>query len=326
VSRRRWLPAALATLLLAGCGDGDVRSPAPSAAAAAACPGPARLRVETRVRVGAGVGPLAVADGTLWAARPAAGVLAAVALGARPRAARAVRVGGAPVSLAAAFGGVFVADRDRDRILRVDPGTRAVVRWAALEAPVKVGVADEALFAISLDDGALYPFQGRTPGVGADVPIPARAPVDAVYEGGDTWVLGGGDGGLSPFSLRQARFVRAGVKLPARVVGTVAAGQGAVWAALPTARSVARVDPSTQSLTRLRASRGFRPTALAVDDCTVWVGDADGRVQRIDPRSARPLDRPVRIGRSLAALVADRGGVWASDPSGGTVVRIAPRG
>ena len=325
MSRWRWRAATVAVLALAGCGEAGVRSVAPIPSAAPACPAAAPLRIDARVRVGRGVGPLAVADGTLWAARPAAGVLVAVPDTARPRASRAVRLGGAPISLAAGFGGVFVADRDRDRILRVRAGSRTAVRWARVEAPIKVGVADRELFAISLDDGALYRMPSGEPGVGADIAIPARAPVDGVYVAGDTWVLGGADGGLSPFSLQKNRFVRAGVKLPVRVVGAVAAGQGAVWAALPTAHAVARLDPSTASLTVLRASRGWRPTAIAVDDCTVWLGDAGGRVQRLDPRGARPLERPMRVGRSLAALVADRGGVWASDPRDGTVVRIAPR-
>jgi hypothetical protein len=74
----------------------------------------------------------------------------------------------------------------------------------------------------------------------------------------------------------------------------------------------------------LRTSRGLRPAAIAVDDCAVWAGDADGRVERIDARTGAP-GRPLRIGRSLAALVADRGGVWASDPRGGSVVRVEAR-
>jgi streptogramin lyase len=276
------------------------------------------------VRVGRGAGPLAVADGTVWAARPAAGTVTPVSVD-TPHAGRPIRVGGAPVSLAAAFGSVYVADRDRDRILRVSPGTGAVARWADVQAPTKIAVADEQMFAISLDDGSLYAIAPRTRGTGVEIAIPARAPVDAAYEGGELWVLGGADRGLSPFNPRLGGFVRMGVRLPVRVVGAVAAGQGAVWAALPTARAVARLDVATLSLSLLRTSRGFRPTAIAVGACAVWVGDAGGRVERVDPASARPLGRPVRIGHAVSALVADRDGVWASDPRDGTVVRVAPR-
>jgi streptogramin lyase len=316
--------AVAAALLPAGCGDDGVRGAPTSRAGAADCPPLAPLRIDARVRVGRGVGPLAIADGRLWAARPAAGVLASVRIGARPRAGQPIRVG-APVSIAAAFGGVWVADRDGGRILRVDPATGAVARWADVEAPVKIVVAGAGLFAISLDDGALYAINPRGPGKGLEIGIPTRGPVDAVQQGGDLWVLGGADSGLSPLELRTSVFRRAGVRLPTRVVGTIAAGQGAVWAALPTARAVARVDPVFLSLGAVYASRGFRPTVVAVDSCTVWLGDADGRVTRIDARRARPVGRPLRIGRSLAALVVDRGGVWASDPRAGTVVRVAAR-
>jgi hypothetical protein len=322
--RRRWLPWGLAALLLAGCGDRELPTASPTRSAAAPCPD-ARLHVDARVSVGRGAGPLALADGTLWTARPAAGAVVPVAVD-TARAGRPVRVGGAPVSVAAAFGSVYVADRDRDRILRIVPRSGAVARWSDIQAPVKIAATDRRLYAISLDDGALYPLEPATRGAGAEVVIPARAPVDAVYVAGELWVLGGADRGLSPFSPAVNGFVRTGVRLPVRVVGAVAAGPGAVWAALPTAHAVARLDTSTLSVSVLRASRGFRPTAIAIGACAVWVGDAGGRVERIDPAGARPPGPPVRVGRALAALVADRDGVWASDPRDGTVVRVAPRG
>jgi DNA-binding beta-propeller fold protein YncE len=328
VSRRAAVLTGVAALLLGGCGEGAVRGSTPAAPVAVAvaqgCPPATALHVDARVRVGRGVGPLAIDQGRLWAARPAAGELVLVRTGARSRIARRVRVGGAPVSLAAAFGNIWVADRDGGRILRVGLVSAAVAQWAEVDAPVKIAVAGERLFAISLDDGALYALNPRTRGAGVDIAIPARGPVDAIQQGGELWVLGGGDSGLSPLDLRTGAFRRAGVRLPVRVVGAIAAGHGAVWAALPTARAVARVDPASLSVGIGRASNGFRPTVVAVDSCTVWLGDADGRVARLDPDSRRPVGRPLRIGRSLAALVADRGGMWASDPRDGTVVRVAP--
>jgi streptogramin lyase len=327
LTQRRWVAFVVAALLLAGCGDRAVRgAPAiESTVPAAACPPASPLRIDARVRVGRGAGPMTVAGDRLWTSRPAAGVLVSVGLRATPRAARPVRIGGAPVSLAAGLGSIYVADRDRDRILRLDPVTGKVVRLAAIQSPVKVAVSQAALFAISLDDGALHRLDPLT-GVGTPLAIPALAPIDAVLEGGDLWILGGGDAGVSPFDERRNAFVRAGVRMPTRVVGAIAAGAGAVWAALPTARAVARIEPQTLSLGVLRASRGFAPTAVAVDGCSVWLGDSDGRVERIDPATGRTLGRPVRSGTALAALVADRGGVWASDPSDGTVVRVMPAG
>jgi hypothetical protein len=324
VSRRAWVVTVVVTLPLAGCGGGSSGRASPAVApAAVSCPADVPLRIGARVRVGGGAGPLTVLGDTLWTARPAAGALVPVRTRGTPRAGRAVRLGGAPVSIAAGFGSVYVADRDRDRILRVS-SSGDVARWAKVQAPIKVVMTPDSPFAISLDDGSLYRLAPQSPGESADIDIPATAPADAVYEAGELWIRGGAGGGLAPFNLRANGFAHRSVKLPVRVVGAIAAGRGAVWAALPTARAVARLDAATLALGVLRTSSGLRPTAIAVDDCAVWAGDADGRVERIDARTGAP-GRPLRIGRSLAALVADRGGVWASDPRGGSVVRVEAR-
>jgi hypothetical protein len=328
----RVLPWVAAALLLGGCGGasgGGAPSggSASSATTATGCPHATAPRVVARVRAGGGVGPLAIDGTTLWTARPAAGTLLDVRLGgSRPRAGRSLHVGGAPVSLAAQSGSLYVADRDRGRVLRIDVATRRVVRRAAIETAVKVVVAGAQVVAISLDDGDVTTLRRLTFVAPAPVSIPAVAPIDAAYEAGQLWILGAADHGLTPFDVGHDGFIRPGVRLPTRVVGAVAAGQGAVWVALPTAHGVARVDATTRAVGVLRAAPGFRPTAVAVDDCAVWAGDAGGRVQRLDPASGRPIGPPVRIGASLAALVADRGGVWASDPRDGTVVRVASTG
>lgn len=325
MSRRAQVLAAALLLLLAGC-DADVADrPARSAAAGPACDAAAPLRVDARLRVGAGVGPMTLDGATLWAARPAAGTIVPIGVDAAPRAGAPIRVGGAPVSIAAGLGEVWVADRDRDRILRVSPKSRRVRMLAGIDAPVKVVLADGTLYVISLDDGAIYSMNPRDAAGLRDLAIPLRAPVDAVRQGGDLWLLGGSDHGVTPFHMSSSRFLRAGVQMPAPVVGAIAAGQGAVWVALPTDGSVVRIDPVTNAIGPVRASPGLRPGAVAVDDCGVWVGDADGRVQRLDPVTARPFGGAIRIGRSVGALVADRGGVWASDPRGGTLVRVSGR-
>lgn len=330
MSPYRRLAAAAAALLLAGCGGGGDadEGAAASAPAAEGCPPVSELRVEARVRVGSGAGPLAASAGTLWVARPAAGVLTPVNLaGGTPRAGRALRIGGAPVSLAAGPQGVYVADRDRDRILRVDPARGRVVARSVIQAPIKVELAGEKVASISLDDGELSVHDPRTlfaPLIA--VAIPALEPIDMAHLAGDLWVLGGSDHGVAPLDIGRNGFVRAGKRLPTRVVGSMDAGRGAIWVALPTAHAVAGVDGETGALELLRASRDLRPTAVAVDNCAIWAGDGAGRVQRLDPVQGRPLGPSIRTGRSLAALVADRGGVWASDPRGGTVVRVAPGG
>jgi hypothetical protein len=320
-SRRCLLACVAAALVLGGCGGGSAQRAA--TAARSTCPPAMAPRLVERVSVGSGVVALAVSGETLWAARPAAGEVIPIGIvHGRVGAAPALRIGGAPISLAAGFGALYVADRDRGRVLRISERTRTIVRRIAIETPIKVVVSGGQIAVISLDDGELTPLDPYTFGAFPALAIPAIVPADAAFDGAELWILGAADHSLTPYDVGRAGFVREGLRLPTRVVGAVTAGQGAVWVALPTAHGVARLEPATRVVTVLRASRGFSPTAIAVGDCAIWVGDRDGRVQRLDAASGKPVGRPLRIGRSLAALAVDRDGVWASDPRGGTVVRV----
>ena len=53
-------------------------------------------------------------------------------------------------------------------------------------------------------------------------------------------------------------------------VETLAAGAGSVWAASPTAATVARIDPATNTVVA-RIEVGSAPAGLAVDGDFVWV-------------------------------------------------------
>jgi hypothetical protein len=55
----------------------------------------------------------------------------------------------------------------------------------------------------------------------------------------------------------------------------------------------------------------------------VWVASATGVLAFVNPRTGAPLASPLRVGRSVASLVASGFGVWVSDPVDGTVVHVS---
>ncbi len=278
------------------------------------------LRAQAPVRVGKGAGALLVDGGAVWVARAQAGTVTRIAAGARS----VVDLGGAPVSLAAGFGQVWVALRDGDRVAALDPTTLKRGLATPMQTPVSVVAGPTEMWALSLDDAAVYPV-GPTPGVlGSPVYSPVQAPSEMVLLGSDMWVLGG-TGGLSPVNVSLGRIVQSGISLPGRSLAGLSGSDGALWLGEPGRGDLIRLDRGTVSARELSAPDGLRPSSTAAGRCGVWVAEDSGRVALIDPNTGAPIGPAVRIGRSIAALAPSGTGVWASDPVDGTIVYIVAR-
>jgi len=317
------LATAIAALVLAaGCGSSTTR-PGPIAASpsSSTCPAHAHLRASSPVRVGSGAGPLALDGGSVWVARPQAGTVTRVGVGPR----RTLRLGGAPVSLAIDGTRLWVAQRDAGEVISIDTHTLARATSSALPLPVSVAAGPLGVWALSLDNAALYPLAPASGGLLSPIDAPVRSPIAMLEVGAELWVLGAQNGGLSPVNGRLGRIVRAGFDLPGRALTGMSTDGSTIWIAEPTRHALLRVDAASVQVSELPAPFGIRPVATAVGACGVWVAGADGRLALIDPRDAAALGPAITVGRSIAALAASAGGVWASDPLDGTVTRVSAR-
>jgi hypothetical protein len=286
------------------------------------CPARARLVVTTRTEISRGVGPVTVGDGAVWVANASAGEVARVRAGSVSR----VRLGGAPISLAFAFGKLWVAQRDANRVITIDPQSLRTLSAAGVPVPVSVVAGSLGAWALSLDAGALYELY---PGSGKFVNrtyAPVADPVDMLAAGGELWILGAGEHGLSPFNAILGRVVRAGIVRPGVALGGLSSAANTLWVSEPAGHSLLRVDTRTVAVRQLPAPRGIAPATTAVGRCGVWVADAAGRLELVDPETARPITPPLRVGAAIAALApAQPGGsgqaraVWVTDPLDGTL-------
>lgn len=322
--------AVLAAAGAAGCRDATESGDIAASPVRCGTP-PASLRALAPTRLAPGPMTMTQIGRTVWVANARAGTVTPVDAATRA-AGRPVRTARTPVALAPdRDGAVWVADADGGRVVRIDPGTRRGRAVASIQRPVSI-VTDPVggtVEVLSLDDGLVYvllsPSGART---GIEIGVPVVAPARMTLLGGELWVLGAGDSSLSPIGLRSQRVTRNGIKLPGRVHSDLTTGRGSLWVAVPGYRSVLRVEPLTLGLQPYRAPRGFAPTTVAVDDCTVWAGDARGRLLRwiAEPTRERVIGRPVTVARRIGSLVPDgSGGVWAADPGAGTVTHVVPR-
>ncbi len=91
---------------------------------------------------------------------------------------------------------------------------------------------------------------------------------------------------------------------------SIAVGNGAVWVAVSSGDSVARIDEESVATTKtFPVGRG--PTGIALDDGAVWVANSrDGTITRLDPGRGRTTT--IELGHPPGGIVAAYGAVWTS--------------
>jgi YVTN family beta-propeller protein len=173
--------------------------------------------------------------------------------------------------------GIWVADKERWTIRRVDPagGTDFRVR-AAERLPLRNGevnglaVGRNAVWVVgNYEDRRLWRLDPRTAGIVATIPL----------------------------SIAPRR---------------VAVGEGAVWVTGEIENAVLRIDPrENRVVARIPVGRGG--SGIAVAGGSVWVAnEVDGTVSRIDPRTDRAITT-IRVGGSPHDLAVSGGVVWLAE-------------
>jgi YVTN family beta-propeller protein len=170
------------------------------------------------------------------------------------------------------------------------------------------------------------------PATGAVLPGPSLSEVNGITEGlGSIW-LSGGDAanshvlyGVNPVTSR----IDARVNLPSLLVinpGDIAAGNGAIWAAVGS--SVYRVQLGTIAAggvaTRAFATLPHAGTVgdIAVDAGGVWVtSTTSGTVYRFAASTGR-LQAKIPIGATAGAMAVGDGGIWVANGDAHKVTRI----
>ena len=189
---------------------------------------------------------------------------------------------GSAKALVVAFGSIWLADTDRDRVLRYDPHDLSA---EPIAIPVDDDdVADEAPRSIAMGDGAA---EG----------------IWVVNQLGDTVIA------IDPEGNKVTDRIQ--VEEPT----AVAADDTGVWVTSETHDLVHRFDPAdTRALRTYQAADGIPdgPTSIVVGPSGVWVGsDLETVVVRIDP-DTNAVD-PLRLGGITGGLAVDgNGDVWVT--------------
>jgi hypothetical protein len=147
---------------------------------------------------------------------------------------------------------------------------------------------------------------------------------DLTYGDRSLWVTVGASPAtlvrVDPATLRT--IGRPIVVAPGRAFGS-AFGSGAVWETGFDDGSLARVNPATGHIDRIKL--GGAAVGVVDSGGSVWVALRDkGTVIRVDPRTLRVL-HTTTVGNDPAYLAAAGGLIWVANQTDGTVTRINDR-
>jgi YVTN family beta-propeller protein len=234
-----------------------------------------------------------------------------------------IPVGRGPAGLAIGDGEVWVANQLDGTVSEVNPAAgRPVATIGVGNGPEAVAFGYGSVWVANATDSTLSRIDPGSGRMLATIPVGASPAGLAAGEGG-IWVTSPDSGQLllvDPHTNRVSRSFPIGVSSAG-----VAVGAGGVWVSLP-GGSVARVDPATGSVRRIRT--GGSPAGIAYAAGSVWVADAQhGSVRRIGPWA--DAVRSIHVGNMPTALAPTDGGVLVTVlPSlashrGGTLTLIA---
>ncbi len=288
------------------------------------------------LRIKLGRSPLALAAGrrAVWVTSPGARYGLATRIDARTGAVRArAHVGWLPQSIAVDDRSVWVVNAPKPEarrpsslqssLFRLEPRTGRVVARIPLANPESVATGAGAVW-VATPEGRVDRIDPRRNRVAAEIRVRGRGPSKIAFGFGTVWVL-------TPL-VRPGR--PSGTLLSRinprsnRVVGATSlagpAGEVAAGegAIWVSANGVVALDP-----------RSGRPLGkpipvvagnLAAGAGAVWAAGANGRLLRIDPTTRAVSGKPIRVGASADRVAVAGGFVWVTDSVRSILVRVRP--
>lgn len=236
-----------------------------------------------------------------------------------------VPAGSRPTSLAGDETGVWVGDARDGTVSRIDATTMRVVRTSGIGVPaVDLALGAGALWAAAGGFGEVVRIDPGTGAVLGRVPLGApgaiEAPTVSAVAAADDTVWAGARGGIVPIDAATGTPGRV-IDLDDSSALQIAVSGDSVWATTLRRRAV-RVERTSRQVTGEFYAGEFVLPLVLDGQADLWVGAADaGRVWRVDALTSATLGA-ADAGAGSNAMAAGAGAVWVGSWPDRTVVRL----
>jgi YVTN family beta-propeller protein len=250
-----------------------------------------------------------------------------------PRVGHPITVWQAPVGIVAKEGQVWVTNRGRDTVSRIDLGTLAVADLVEVAGRPNSIAMDPSghVWVVSIESGKVTVFDPPAGDRVLNTYTVGREPNTIAIGYGSAWVGNSASETVSRIPLRSALDHSSGALPQIAKVGHtsgIAVGLGAVWVA-DSRGVVLRIDPTgQQSVTQIPI--GHEIAGVAVGSGSVWVTSPyQNLVSRIEQRAEKgevvaKVVATIPVGEEPRGIAAAANGIWVANKRSGSVSWITP--
>jgi virginiamycin B lyase len=237
-----------------------------------------------------------------------------------------VSLAGAPESILVEPSTVWVLNRSKNALERIDPKANKLAEAVAgFNAPCgtpQFGFG--SVWTLNCGDGTLLRVDAKAGKVLRSIKTGAgTARAGLAVSTDSVWALTDDKTTLSRIDPAQDRVVGE-LRLPAGC-NTMVFGEGSLWVTCPAENRLLRIDPNLNIVSK-RIEVSAEPYAVSVGEGAVWVFcRKDGKVERIDPKTDKVV-KTIELGvpNSSGDITAGDGSVWVS-LAGFPISRIDPK-
>ena len=239
-----------------------------------------------------------------------------------------IDIDGTPSSLAVDGSTVWVADRQRRTVTRLDTATGSSISIGSIGIPEAIAAGDDAAWVVDPFGGTVL----RIDETGAVTTLKRlAAPVDAVYAFDSVWVLEATNERVFRLDPLTGRTQTQIDLLPGGGPLRIAAGTSSIWILNTLDRSLSRIDPTTDAMD-LNAIPLFcgtavqlcTPTDLSVSNDAIWVTIREGLIELFGPDGQARWTVTDVAGPE--EVTADAGGAWVLTSRRAGLVRLDANG
>jgi hypothetical protein len=281
--------------------------------------GEPELSIVHRVRLDGSPLQVAAKEDVAWVARSGDGVVSSVEVGSTDPVWEK-DIGTVPTDIVATADGLWVADRENNRIVQLDPASGDEIESWQLEGPPgRIAVGTSAVRA-TVDRIGVVRIDRAT---GQTKVIYDGSVIDIAMGESAFWVMNVG-GGIVPIDPDSGNQV---FTLPTPSVvgeGEITYLREAIYYGQEGHRTLIRIDEKTGVITdRILLPAPYQD--IDADRRGLWVLVRDGRLGRLfelDPRSGEILGEGLHLDDDPVDIVTGDDGVWVALASGGRVILV----